>query len=107
MKNLKVMYSSKSDEWTTPQSFFEELDKEFHFDLDAAASESNHKCSRYFTLENDGLTQNWGGVVYFAIHHIVRLRSGLLKHFMRQSKITRLLCCLFQQGQILSIFTTT
>ena len=56
------MFSAKSDEWTTPQSFFDELDKEFHFDLDAAADDQNHKCSRYFTIKDDGLTQNWGGV---------------------------------------------
>ena len=33
MKNLDVMYSSKSDEWATPEDFFQSLDKEFHFDL--------------------------------------------------------------------------
>lgn len=62
MKDLKVMYSSKSDEWTTPQAFYDEINKEFHFDLDAAASHINHKCNKYFTIEDDGLTQNWGGV---------------------------------------------
>lgn len=65
MKNLDVMYSSKSDEWSTPQSFFNELDREFHFDLDAAASKENHKCSRYFTIQDDGITQNWGGCRVF------------------------------------------
>ena len=93
MKNLNVMYSSKSDEWATPQSFFDELDKEFHFDLDAAASEENHKCSRYFTMQDDGLTQNWGGVEYFAIHHIAKLKNGLQKHFMRLNKTAHLLYC--------------
>ena len=101
------MYSSKSDEWATPQSFFDELDSEFHFDLDAAADDLNHKCSRYFTKETDGLTQNWGGVEYFATHHIARLKNGLQKHFMRQNKIIHLLYCLFQQGQTQSIFITT
>lgn len=62
MKNLDVMYSSKSDEWTTPDDFFKELDKEFNFNLDAAASDENHKCSNYFTMQQDGLTQKWGGV---------------------------------------------
>lgn len=93
MKNLDVMYSSKSDEWSTPQSFFDELDREFHFDLDAAASKENHKCSRYFTIQDDGITQNWGGVEYFAIHLIAKLKSGLLKHSTRQNKIILLLLC--------------
>ena len=65
MKNLDVMYSSKSDEWATPEDFFQSLDKEFHFDLDAAASHINHKCNKYFTIEDDGLTQNWGGCRVF------------------------------------------
>lgn len=88
MKNLDVMYSSKSDDWSTPQDFFEELDREFHFDLDVAASENNHKCSRYFTIQNDGLTQNWGGVEYIATRLIVKLINGLLRHFMRLKRIT-------------------
>ena len=65
MKNLEVMYSSKSDEWATPEDFFKSLDEEFHFDLDAAASHINHKCNKYFTVEDDGLTQNWGGCRVF------------------------------------------
>lgn len=60
MPDLSVMYSSKTDQWATPQSFFEELDAEFHFDLDPCADENNHKCAEYFTKEQDGLKQNWG-----------------------------------------------
>ncbi len=55
------MYTRKSDEWATPDPLFQELDREFHFDLDACASDENHKCDRYFTREQDGLSQNWGG----------------------------------------------
>lgn len=32
--NTKVMFSSLSDEWRTPQSLFDKLDKEFNFDSD-------------------------------------------------------------------------
>ena len=32
--NTKVMFSSMSDEWITPQSLFNKLDKEFNFDSD-------------------------------------------------------------------------
>ena len=39
----------------------DELDAEFRFTLDAAASDGNHKCARYFTQSDDGLRQNWGG----------------------------------------------
>lgn len=93
MKNLNVMYSSKSDEWTTPQSLFEQLDNEFNFDLDAAATRENCKCERFFDAAADGLTQNWGGVEYFAIRHIVRLINGLRKHFTKQGTKTLLSLC--------------
>lgn len=35
--NTEVMFSSKNEMWTTPQDFFDKLDAEFHFTLDAAA----------------------------------------------------------------------
>ena len=59
--NLDVMFSSKSMEWETPQAFFDELDSEFHFTLDPCADDDNHKCERYFTEAQNGLTQSWGG----------------------------------------------
>lgn len=57
------MFTSNTPEWGTPQAFFDELDKEFHFDLDVAASDENHKCARYYTKEADGLAMlsHWGG----------------------------------------------
>ena len=59
--NADVMFSSKTDNWATPPEFFKELDKEFHFNLDPAADEFNHKCDRYFTIAENGLLQEWGG----------------------------------------------
>lgn len=61
MGKLDVMYSSKSDEWATPQSFFDELNKEFNFTLDPCATDDNHKCEKYYTMDQDGLLKNWGG----------------------------------------------
>lgn len=61
MKDLKVMYSSNSDEWSTPQMFFDEVNKEFGFDLDVCATAENHKCDKYYTLKENGLEKNWGG----------------------------------------------
>ena len=57
----KVLYSSKSMEWGTPQALFDELNAEFHFTVDVAASEHNAKCTRFFTAKDDGLCQDWGG----------------------------------------------
>ena len=63
--NANVMFSSNKSEWTTPQEFYEELDREFHFTLDPCADDFNHKCEKYYTKEQDGLAQDWGGEVVF------------------------------------------
>src|SRR4051812_32649409 len=56
-----VHFSSASDEWSTPQEFFDKYDKRFHFTLDVCATAENAKCRRYFTREDDGLAQDWSG----------------------------------------------
>lgn len=62
--NTDVMFSSKTDLWETPQEFFDELDAEFHFTLDACALPENAKCARYYTPEQNGLYQPWDGIVW-------------------------------------------
>lgn len=59
------LFSSRTDEWATPAGTFSELDAEFHFNLDPCATAENHKCPRYFTKEDNGLAQNWGGYNVF------------------------------------------
>ena len=58
------IFSSKTDNWETPQDLFDELDREFHFTLDACATECNAKVSRFFSPEDDGLKQTWSGTVW-------------------------------------------
>ncbi len=48
-------------EWETPQILFHELDREFVFDLDPCATDKNHKCEQYYTIEQNGLAQSWAG----------------------------------------------
>ena len=55
----KAMVSSKSNEWETPQSLFDELNAEFHFTLDSCATKENTKCAKFFTKQEDGLKQSW------------------------------------------------
>lgn len=57
----KALFSSASDEWSTPQDFFDKLNEEFCFDLDPCASDENHKCAVYHTEAENGLEQSWAG----------------------------------------------
>ena len=59
-----MLFSSKTDNWATPQDFFDKLDAEFHFETDVCATAENAKCERYFTPEMDGLKQEWTGVCW-------------------------------------------
>ena len=60
----ELMFSSKTDLWSTPQEFFDGLDAEFGFNLDACALPENAKCDVYYTPEQDGLFQRWYGTVW-------------------------------------------
>lgn len=61
-----ALLSSKNMCWCTPQDFFNKLNQEFHFVLDAAATAKTAKCGLYYTPETDGLSQSWncGGAVF-------------------------------------------
>ena len=55
----KVMFSSESNEWATPQAFFDKLNDIFGpFTLDAAASDENYKVATYYTQSDDSLSQD-------------------------------------------------
>lgn len=62
--NAEALFSSKTDLWATPQYFFDELNEEFHFDLDVCALPGNAKCEKYYTPEMDALSQPWYGNVW-------------------------------------------
>ena len=59
--NTKLMFSSKTDLWSTPQDFFDKLNEEFNFDLDPCSTHENAKCKKHYTIEENGLKQDWGG----------------------------------------------
>lgn len=61
----KVLYSHSSDEWSTPDDFFECLNKFYHFNLDPCSTHLNAKCEKHFTIDDDGLSQDWSGHTVF------------------------------------------
>lgn len=56
-----ALFSSKSDEWATPQGLFDALNEEFHFTLDPCATDENAKCKMYYTASENGLEKSWAG----------------------------------------------
>ena len=61
------MPQSVTDDWATPRNLFDDINAVHNFDLDAAASSSNHLCNEWFGLDHDnesrrdGLTGQWVG----------------------------------------------
>lgn len=67
------MPPAKSDDWATPQALFDQLNHEFNFMVDAAASSANYKAPNWFGLDHplvshkDGLAADWSlysGAIY-------------------------------------------
>ena len=58
---MNVHFSSKTDLWYTPQEFFAKYNAIYNFELDVCATPDNAKCEKYFTIEDDGLKQQWVG----------------------------------------------
>ena len=58
------MFTSNTDLWATPQSFFDKYDSLYNFNLDVCALPNNAKCKNYFTPEVDGLSQEWKGICW-------------------------------------------
>lgn len=65
-ETTELMFSSKSNEWATPDDFFQKLDRLYGpFTLDPAATDQNHKVSKYFDISVDGLKQDWSNNYVF------------------------------------------
>lgn len=94
--NEKVMFSSANKVLETPQDFFDKLNHEFGFNLDPCATAENHKCKRFFTEEDDGLKQDWGGSNTFCNPPYGRNKTGkwIQKAYEESQKPNTVVVCL-------------
>ena len=83
-----ALLSSKKMDWCTPKDFFAELNREFNFVLDAAATERNKKCRMCFTPETDGLSQSWdcGGAIFCNPTYGMEIGKWVEKAYIEASK---------------------
>ena len=85
-------YSSRTEEWGTPQDLFDKLNDEFGFTLDPCASKENHKCDKYFTIKDDGLSQDWGGVVFMNPPYGREIKFWIKKAYQESLKGSIVVC---------------
>lgn len=60
-KLSRVHFTSKEQDWGTPQAFFDAYHAAFKFTVDACAEPGNAKLKRYWSPEDDGLSFSWVG----------------------------------------------
>lgn len=70
------MFGKASDEWETPQDFFDALDEEFDFQIDAAATSMNAKCPSYFTVKENALERDWFNFTCGCLHALQSRQTG-------------------------------
>ena len=110
----KVHFSTGKDDWGTPQDLFDALNKEFNFTLDPCADDNNHKCAKYYTIEQDGLAQSWAGETVFCnppYSRKTKTNAGQIAWVQnvtkRQPRGGSSWLCLYPPEQIRSCFTIT
>ena len=84
--NTELMFSSKTDMWSTPQDFFDKLNEEFNFDLDPCSTHENAKCKEHYTILEDGLKQDWSGHRVFVNPPYGRVLKEWVKKCSDESK---------------------
>lgn len=84
--NTKVLFSSEKEDWATPQDFYDKLNDEFHFTLDPCASVENHKCEKYYTVQQNGLLQSWENEIVFCNPPYCRKTGEWVKKGYEESK---------------------
>ena len=62
---MEVHFSSKSNEWNTPDDLYNTLDNEFNFTLDPCTNSLNNKCDKFYTEKENGLIQDWSKDIVF------------------------------------------
>lgn len=99
---MNVHFSSKKHDWATPWPLFRELDARLGpFDLDVCATARNAKCGKFFSPEDDGLSQVWHGVCWMNPPY-----GRELPHWMSKAVIevranrARRVVCRFPPGRI-------
>jgi len=88
------MVSSKSNEWATPQDFFNELNDEFKFTLDPCSTDENCKCLKHYTLGDDGLSKDWSNDTVYMNPPYGGNTSDWIKKAYTESKNGSLVVCL-------------
>mgnify|MGYP001580132719 CR=1 FL=1 len=91
---MKIHFSSKTSEWETPRKLFDELDKEFHFNVDPCATRENAKCEEFYTKKENGLTIEWIGNIFMNPRYGREIGKWIRKAYESSLKDSSTVVCL-------------
>ncbi len=94
MDNIELFFSSKTDQWSTPNELFNTLNKEFQFTLDPCATKENAKCKKYYTKKENGLIQDWSNEIVFMNPPYGRVIKHWIKKAYEESLKGAIVVCL-------------
>jgi phage N-6-adenine-methyltransferase len=89
-----VHFSSRTCEWSTPPGLFDELDREFGFELDVCATAENAKCAVFYDRELNGLAQPWRGVCWMNPPYGTEIDRWVRKAFQEAQAGATVVCLL-------------
>lgn len=82
----KIVWSADKDEWSTAQDFYDGLNAKYKFTLDPSADATNAKCAKFYTIDDDGLTKDWGGETVFCNPPYSKAKEWMQKAFEESKK---------------------
>ena len=91
---MKVHYMSESNEWTTPPEFFDKLNSKYKFTLDPCCTKESALCNKYYTIEDDGLVQDWSDDVVFMNPPYGRVIGDWVRKAYKESLKGAIVVCL-------------
>tara|TARA_R110000824_G_scaffold128093_1_gene288824 strand:+ start:616 stop:1062 length:447 start_codon:yes stop_codon:yes gene_type:complete len=93
MTMTEALFSRASDEWATPSELWAVLHNEFGFELDAAATQENATCVKFFDRQIDALTVSWENAVVWLNPPYSKCRAFMAKA-KQESKAGATVVCL-------------
>ena len=87
------LFTSLTDEWATPQDFFNRQNKIYGpFDLDVCANKENAKWLNYFDRSINGLIQDWSGKCWMNPPYGKEIKKWMEKAYNESKKGVFVVC---------------
>ena len=90
---MEVHFSSKTNEWNTPDDLYKTLHNEFNFTLDPCTNGKNNKCDKFYTEKENGLIQDWSkDIVFMNPPYGREISQWIEKAFKESLKGSKVVC---------------